>query len=393
MTRRVIAPYLHVVRRGTAAQPEKKVAIYGKTFQEMLRKKPSVLIKDLSEYLSDFVDLPALLHDTADLLKFVTNSTERGKTIAAFVAATRNFIMTNDVLGDERFPEGVGWKGPTVKAVLCVPILTQEDECFAIVELYKESEEVYDDRDLQVVMGITGWMGAAIQQNQMRLILRKQQQLNDYLLEFTSKYFGDNVQIEQMISEIVNFAKTTLGGERGSFYVVHKDKNNNVVADLYDEALDASINKLLKRKRAVKFNKARHLAALTARAGKIINIRDTNTDPRFSTDYDIVTGQITRTILSAPIMTEENVLGVIQVMNKVKSEYFTNEDEKFISTFATYCALVLQYARINDAKTKGDSKNAMYREMLTYHMRPTVAEVKPFLSQPLLPTQPEGIMK
>lgn len=40
-------------------------------------------------------------------------------------------------------------------------------------------------------------------------------------------------------------------------------------------------------------------------------------------------------------------------MNKVKSEYFTNEDEKFISTFATYCALVLQYARINDAKTKG----------------------------------------
>lgn len=52
-------------------------------------------------------------------------------------------------------------------------------------------------------MGITGWMGAAIQQNQMRLILRKQQQLNDYLLEFTSKYFGDNVQIEQMISEIV----------------------------------------------------------------------------------------------------------------------------------------------------------------------------------------------
>lgn len=44
---------------------------------------------------------------------------------------------------------------------------------------------------------------------------------------------------------------------------------------------------------------------------------------------------------------------MIQVMNKVKSEYFTNEDEKFISTFATYCALVLQYARINDAKTKG----------------------------------------
>lgn len=46
-------------------------------------------------------------------------------------------------------------------------------------------------------------MGAAVQQNQLRLILMKQQELNDFLLEVTSKYFTDNVQIEEMVSGIV----------------------------------------------------------------------------------------------------------------------------------------------------------------------------------------------
>lgn len=75
----------------------------------------------------------------------IGQSAETGKTIAAYVAATHSYVLTDDVLGDERFPEGVGWKGPTVKAVLCVPVLTQEDECYAVMELYKESEDVYDD--------------------------------------------------------------------------------------------------------------------------------------------------------------------------------------------------------------------------------------------------------
>lgn len=50
-----------------------------------------------------------------------------------------------------------------------------------------------------------------------------------------------------------NFAKTTLGAERGSFYVVHKDKFDNIIADLYDEGLDTKISQLLKRKRPVKY--------------------------------------------------------------------------------------------------------------------------------------------
>lgn len=63
-----------------------------------------------------------------------------GRTIAAYVAAKKEFVKVDDVLADERFPEGVGWKGPTIKAVMCVPVITPDADCFAVIELYKETE-------------------------------------------------------------------------------------------------------------------------------------------------------------------------------------------------------------------------------------------------------------
>lgn len=57
--------------------------------------------------------------------------------------------------------------------------------------------------DLRVVIAVTGWMGAALHQNQQRLALEKQQQLNDYLLDLTKCYFADTVLMSKMISEIV----------------------------------------------------------------------------------------------------------------------------------------------------------------------------------------------
>lgn len=64
-----------MVRRGDVAVTEKKGEVVGKAFQKHIDRKPSVLIKDLSKFLSDTVDIPSLLHETSDVLKHVTNST------------------------------------------------------------------------------------------------------------------------------------------------------------------------------------------------------------------------------------------------------------------------------------------------------------------------------
>lgn len=68
--RRVIAPYVKVIRKKykAPAVPESKL------FKKHLERKPSVLLRDLTSFLSDNVDLPSLLHESADVLKVTTHA-------------------------------------------------------------------------------------------------------------------------------------------------------------------------------------------------------------------------------------------------------------------------------------------------------------------------------
>mmetsp|Transcript_4542 Transcript_4542/g.7480 ORF Transcript_4542/g.7480 Transcript_4542/m.7480 type:complete len:511 (+) Transcript_4542:510-2042(+) len=80
----------------------------------------------------------------------------------------------------------------------------------------------------------------------------------------------------------------------------------------------------------------------TALTGEIINIEDAHKDPRFNTEYDIKTGFRTKSVLVMPITDrqiadvenrEPEVIGVMQVINKLHGSRFIDEDEHLLSSF------------------------------------------------------------
>lgn len=71
-TRRVIAPYVNIVRGGRKATV--KLEKDNKYFRFYLQKKPSAVMRNLTEFLDDTVDLPMLLHESSEALKCVTNA-------------------------------------------------------------------------------------------------------------------------------------------------------------------------------------------------------------------------------------------------------------------------------------------------------------------------------
>jgi GAF domain-containing protein len=94
--------------------------------------------------------------------------------------------------------------GDAIKSVLCVPVVTPDGECLAVIELYRQvNQGSFSKDDLKITIVVTGWMGAAIHQNQQRVALKKQQELNEYLLDLTKNYFSDTVMMEKMISDVV----------------------------------------------------------------------------------------------------------------------------------------------------------------------------------------------
>lgn len=57
-------------KEAAAEEPEPEFTFF-------LQKKPSVLLRNLSAFLSDTVDLPELMHESADVLKRTTKANGR----------------------------------------------------------------------------------------------------------------------------------------------------------------------------------------------------------------------------------------------------------------------------------------------------------------------------
>ncbi|CAH1373880.1 hypothetical protein MTP99_015245 [Tenebrio molitor] len=380
-------------------------------FSFFLQKTPSVLLRELSSFLTDSVDLPSLLHETCDVLKnvtkafgvtlymvdsstneiYLTRKLERPKTrwriqegtiVAAFVANRKEYVMLDDVVRDERFPEGIARKGDAIKSVLCVPVVTPDGECLAVIELYRQvNQGSFSKDDLKITIVVTGWMGAAIHQNQQRVALKKQQELNEYLLDLTKNYFSDTVMMEKMISDVVRFAKQTLGAERGSFFIIDKE-NDELVADLFDEGIDEQDTGLHKKNTKIRFGKERGIAGLVARTGVAVNIKDAYNDPRFNKEIDQKTGFTTKSILCMPIMGVEGILGVVQVVNKKNGGYFTGTDENLFKTFSVYCALALHYTKVNLEMNKMMHVSNVSLKLLRLQLKPCAHDVDDFIHHP-----------
>ena len=62
-------PQPHTIRQS------KKLAQDKEEFSFYIQKKPITFLQASSEFLADSIDLPSILHETADVLKSVTNST------------------------------------------------------------------------------------------------------------------------------------------------------------------------------------------------------------------------------------------------------------------------------------------------------------------------------
>lgn len=88
---------------------------------------------------------------------------------------------------------------------MCVPVISPEtQDCISVLELVKHGDlPQFNKDDLKIVVVVTGWMGAAIYQNQQRIELEKQKELNDYLISLTKCYFAYSVDLEKMVSEII----------------------------------------------------------------------------------------------------------------------------------------------------------------------------------------------
>jgi len=89
------------------------------------------------------------------------------------------------------------------------------------------------------------------------------------------------------------------------------------------------------------------IAGWVALHGKPQIIPDVSDDSRFSSKTDSSTGFQTKSILAAPLMVKNKVIGVAEVINRLDGKPFDNDDLDLFSTFCRQVAMAIENTRMH----------------------------------------------
>ncbi len=136
---------------------------------------------------------------------------------------------------------------------------------------------------------------------------------------------------EGLIERIVSMASKVMKADRASLFLV-----DQLTGDLWSKVAEGIVSK------KIIVPKGTGLAGWVLLHREILNIDDVYKDSRFNKSIDIATNYRTKTMLCGPIVNPVGkVIGVIQVINKLKGE-FNTEDINLFKAFAHQSAVAVE---------------------------------------------------
>lgn len=109
------------------------------------------------------------------------------------------------------------------------------------------------------------------------------------------------------------------------------------------------------------------VAGMVATTGQTLNIPDAYDNPNFNQTIDKKTGYRTKAILCMPIKSDDKVIGVLQLINKLSgSGVFSSDDEDIMSIFLAIAGPILAESNLYEqiqGKSKGRGVEGMAGEV------------------------------
>ena len=121
--------------------------------------------------------------------------------------------------------------------------------------------------------------------------------------------------------------------------------------------------------RSIRLGIGEGIAGHVAKTGRPVTVRDAYKDPRFSPQWDVLSGYQTRSILAAPLKNHlGKTIGVVQVLNKKHGE-FTDDDADLLSAIATQAAVSIDNSRLFLETVQKNIQLVETKEQLLHRVR------------------------
>lgn len=190
---------------------------------------------------------------------------------------------------------------------------------------------------------------------ELALLMRKALKEKDALLEYrtmkeqvtvlrqeldffeeVSRTVTSTLDLSSILSTIMRNAVKLIKAEAWSFFLIDQE-----TGDLILEKTSGRREKGKKAKK-IRLKKGEGIAGWVAQELLPVVIPDVSSDPRFSAKIDRPMTAKTRTIMCVPIKNKENVLGVLEIVNKTSKDPFTKDDLNLMLRIVDHAAIAIE---------------------------------------------------
>jgi signal transduction histidine kinase/putative methionine-R-sulfoxide reductase with GAF domain len=169
---------------------------------------------------------------------------------------------------------------------------------------------------------------------------------------------GTTLDLDQLLELILSKITEALEADRATLYLLDEGKDELVSRIAQGEEV-----------RSIRLKVGHGIAGHVARTGKPLHVKDAYKDPRWSPEWDVLSGYRTRSILAAPMKNHlGRTIGVIQVLNKKRGE-FTDVDNVILAALATQAAVSIDNSRLFLSVIQKNMQLVDTKEQLEHRIR------------------------
>jgi signal transduction histidine kinase len=155
-----------------------------------------------------------------------------------------------------------------------------------------------------------------------------------------SQILNSTLSLEPLLQIIVQSATELTGTETCSIILMDRDTKELRFAEATGGASDALKKVIVPLENSI--------GGWVVRSNRALLIRDVQNDPRWHRGVDETIDFETHSILGVPLRVRNQVIGVLEVVNKKDDQGFTLDDVQIAETLAAHAAIAIENARLMD---------------------------------------------
>ena len=258
------------------------------------------------------------------------------RTLEQEVIHQRRVIVTEDYLSEcQRY--GVGHSRRRLFAWVGVP-LNAGAETIGVMSLAKrDTSMTYTSEQIELLNAIANQLAGAIVKN--RLLQEAEQRARQLsILNEVTRQLTSTLDITTLLHTILKSAVDILNCIAGSLFLLDEQTDELVFVETVGPVADNLVGKRLPPGVGV--------VGQAVKARQAIIENDVQQSSLWSSQTDEQTGFNTRSLLAVPLLVNDKLIGVIDVVNRSDGLPFVQDDLQLLSAFAAQAAVAIENARL-----------------------------------------------